>query len=166
MSLMRVSDRTSAPVPPIPDPLTDAGRALSASTLLFHQLVALHLQLNDTDHRCLDLLLREGDMTAGDLSARSGFTTGAITGIVDRLAARGLVRRTRDPEDRRRVLVHARREDVEARMRPLLEPMVERMAALHRRYPAAEQEVLLDYLRRCEAIVRESAVDLAARRGR
>jgi len=158
--------RPSPPEPAaIPDPLTDAGRAFSASTLLFQQLVALHLQLNDTDRRCLDLLLREGDMTAGELSARSGFTTGAVTGIVDRLTARGLVRRTRDPGDRRRVLVHARREDVEARMRPLLQPLVDRMAALHRRYPAPERELLLDYLRQCESIVRESAVELAARRG-
>jgi DNA-binding MarR family transcriptional regulator len=36
----------------------------------------------------------------------SGFTTGAITGIVDRLERAGYVRRERHPIDRRSVIVH------------------------------------------------------------
>lgn len=43
--------------------------------------------------------------TAGDLSRMLLVTAGNVTGLVDRLAARGLVRRARDPADRRRSFV-------------------------------------------------------------
>src|SRR5690606_12638195 len=35
----------------------------------------------------------------------TGLTTGAITGVVDRLEQAGYVRRTRDPHDRRKVVI-------------------------------------------------------------
>lgn len=141
--------------------LRDAGRALSTATVLFHQLVAARLQLNDTDHKCLDLLLREGEMTAGDLAARSGFTTGAVTGIANRLESHGLVRRASDPADLRRVLLQPVKDKVLARMGPLLQPMIRRMAGLHARYNAAELKLLTEYLQQCEAVMRESAAELA-----
>ena len=52
---------------------------------------------------------RHGDLgervTAGDLARLTGLTTGAVTGIIDRLERAGFARRERDPEDRRRVYV-------------------------------------------------------------
>jgi hypothetical protein len=45
-------------------------------------------------------------------------TTGAITGVIDRLEKAGFARRERDTEDRRRVLVRPL-PDVERRMAPL-----------------------------------------------
>ena len=44
-------------------------------------------------------------MTAGRLAEVTGLTTGAITGVVDRLEKAGLVRRERDPDDRRKVFI-------------------------------------------------------------
>jgi DNA-binding MarR family transcriptional regulator len=44
-------------------------------------------------------------MSAGKLAAKCGLTTGAITGVIDRLEREGLVTRTRDPKDRRRVFL-------------------------------------------------------------
>ena len=35
-----------------------------------------------------------------------GITSGAVTGVIDRLAALGLVERGADPNDRRKVIVH------------------------------------------------------------
>jgi DNA-binding MarR family transcriptional regulator len=46
-----------------------------------------------------------GTITAGDLAAAARLTSGAITAVLDRLEERGLVRRVRDTNDRRRVLV-------------------------------------------------------------
>lgn len=146
--------------------LSDAGRALSTSTVLFHQLVAQQLRLNDSDHKCLDLLLREGNMTAGELAERSGFTTGAVTGIVNRLEARGFVRRAHDKTDLRRVVIHPATEKIHAGMWPLLQPMIQRMAALHGRYRAAELKLLLDYSKQCEGVMSESAAELAGKRAK
>ena len=143
--------------------LGEAGRVLSTSTVIYHQLVAEHLDLTASDHKCLDLLMREGDMTAGHLAKRSGFTTGAITGIANRLVTRGFVRRAHDQVDRRRVLLRPVPAKVHEVMGPLLLPMIERMAALHGRYRVNELKLLLDYVQRSEAVLRESALELAAR---
>ncbi|HEV7805083.1 MAG TPA: MarR family transcriptional regulator [Solirubrobacteraceae bacterium] len=61
--------------------------------------------INRTDARCLDIIDREGPVTAGRLAVASGLTTAAVTAVVDRLAKAGYARRRDDPSDRRRVLV-------------------------------------------------------------
>jgi DNA-binding MarR family transcriptional regulator len=61
--------------------------------------------LNPTDWECLDVLDWVGAITAGELARRVGITSGAVTGVVDRLTALGLVSRGADPADRRRVIV-------------------------------------------------------------
>jgi DNA-binding MarR family transcriptional regulator len=69
------------------------------------QAVAEVMGINRTDNRCLDIIDRRGPITAGQLAREAGLTTGAVTALLDRLEAKGLVRRLRDPGDRRRVLV-------------------------------------------------------------
>jgi DNA-binding MarR family transcriptional regulator len=49
--------------------------------------------------------IREGAISPGDLARRWSVTPAVITGIVDRLERRGLVRRETDPSDRRRQLL-------------------------------------------------------------
>jgi DNA-binding MarR family transcriptional regulator len=44
-------------------------------------------------------------MPAGKLGELTGLTTGAITGMIDRLEKVGYVRRTKDPKDRRKTIV-------------------------------------------------------------
>jgi DNA-binding MarR family transcriptional regulator len=46
-------------------------------------------------------------MTAGQLATEARLTTGAITAVADRLERLGLLKRTRDTVDRRRVLLEA-----------------------------------------------------------
>ena len=47
--------------------------------------------------RCLDLIGRLGPLTAGQLAAESGLTTGAVTFILDRLEEAGMVTRRATP---------------------------------------------------------------------
>ncbi|MGA8038737.1 MAG: MarR family transcriptional regulator [Acidimicrobiia bacterium] len=61
--------------------------------------------VNRTDGRCLDIVDQRGPMTAGDLAREVGLTTGAATTMVDRLVTAGLLERSGDPHDRRKVLV-------------------------------------------------------------
>ena len=82
-----------------------AGRRLGTATIMFHQAVADRLGLNLTDHKCVDLLLLNGPLTAGELARMTSLTTGAITAALDRLEKAGFVKREDDPEDRRRVVV-------------------------------------------------------------
>jgi DNA-binding MarR family transcriptional regulator len=85
-------------------------RELSAATVLFHTQIAGRVGLSATDHKCLDLAVRaDGPLTAGQIAELSGLSTGAVTGVIDRLERAGYVRRVRDPEDRRKVLVEVSR---------------------------------------------------------
>jgi DNA-binding MarR family transcriptional regulator len=82
-------------------PLQRQGR----HTVLFHQTLAERVGLNATDSRTLAYLHETGSATAGELARLTGLTTGAVTGIIDRLEKGGFVRREADPSDRRRVVV-------------------------------------------------------------
>ena len=83
----------------------DALRASQTAVDLVDEAVADYLGIHRTDARCLDILDQEGPMTAGHLAERARISPGAMTTLLDRLERKGLARRTRDTEDRRRVLV-------------------------------------------------------------
>jgi hypothetical protein len=57
----------------------------------------------------------------------TGLTTGAVTGVVDRLEAAGFVRRTRDPEDRRKVGIEVVFDRVKRQVFPVFEQLAKRM---------------------------------------
>jgi DNA-binding MarR family transcriptional regulator len=61
------------------------------------------LGVNRTDGRCLDVIDQRPGLTAGELATAVGLSPGAVTTAIDRLEDRGLVTRTRDSADRRRV---------------------------------------------------------------
>jgi DNA-binding MarR family transcriptional regulator len=77
-------------------------RRHSTATVLFHNAMAERLGLGPSDHKCLDLMLQHEDITGSRLAAITGLTTGAITGVVNRLEKAGYVRRRPDPADGRR----------------------------------------------------------------
>src|SRR5688500_6291618 len=80
-------------------------RKVGAQSVLISDLVARRVGLNSTDLECLDILYLTGVTTAGTLSKHTGLTTGATTAVIDRLEDAGFVRRRRDTDDRRCVLV-------------------------------------------------------------
>jgi DNA-binding MarR family transcriptional regulator len=85
--------------------LIDEVRRSQSATDRFDQAVADALGLNRTDMRCLDVLEREGPVTAGALAEATGLTSGSMTTALDRLERAGFARRRRDGADRRLVLV-------------------------------------------------------------
>ncbi|MGW6935066.1 MarR family winged helix-turn-helix transcriptional regulator [Lentzea sp. NPDC054927] len=100
--------------PEVLDRFTWYMREQSALTVMFHTKVAAKMGLSATDEKCIDLAMRaEGPLTAGRLAELSGLSTGAVTGVIDRLEHAGFVRRVRDPHDRRKVLVEVTIGDVE-----------------------------------------------------
>jgi DNA-binding MarR family transcriptional regulator len=80
-------------------------RRLGVELGLYNQAAAEELGLNTTDLDILTLLREDGTMSAGQLASATFLTTGAVTGVLDRLERAGYVRRGRDPQDRRRVVV-------------------------------------------------------------
>jgi DNA-binding MarR family transcriptional regulator len=122
-------------------------REMSTETIMFHQAVADILGLHITDHKCLDLIHRYGAMPAGRLAELTGLTTGAVTGIIDRLEEAGYVRRTDDPKDRRRIIVKpAKNKKWERKIEAIFIPLHERMRKLLSSYSDSELDFLLDVL--------------------
>src|SRR5580658_8109155 len=104
MNKRQTAAQSSKESAPSPDEL---GRELSAAVVLFHEAVASQLGMSATEWKCLSLLDRHGPVPASRLAQLSGFTTGAITGIVDRLERAGYARREAHPNDRRSVVVRS-----------------------------------------------------------
>lgn len=103
-----------------------AGRLNSRAAVLLHSQIAARIGLNASDTKALDLVMAEGPMSPTEIARATGLTTAATTTLLDRLEARGLVERSPDPEDRRRVRVSARKEAVlatVARLTPFLEEL-------------------------------------------
>jgi DNA-binding MarR family transcriptional regulator len=126
--------------------LEEAMRRTSAQGVLFGQAVANVAGLSGSDLDCMDFLNLEGRMTAGRLAELTGLTTGAITGVVDRLEKAGFVRRERDEADRRKVFVVTVPENI-ARIGRLYVPMQEAMQKLWSTYSDAELQLLLRFAR-------------------
>lgn len=125
--------------------ISDKFREMSTETIMFHQAVADVLGLHITDHKCLDLIYRFGAMPAGRLAELTGLTTGAVTGIIDRLEEGGYVRRTNDPKDRRRTIVElTRNKKLENKIEVLFIPLREWMHKFLSSYPDSELAFLLD----------------------
>jgi DNA-binding MarR family transcriptional regulator len=81
------------------------GRQFSDATIFLHEAIAQKGGLTVTDHKFLGLIMQKGPMTAGELSKLSKLTTGAITGLVDRLEKKKLVKRQFDKSDRRKIII-------------------------------------------------------------
>ncbi|KOG31065.1 MarR family winged helix-turn-helix transcriptional regulator [Streptomyces resistomycificus] len=123
--------------------------SLVAAHLLGQQEMAQRLKLTVTDLLCFACVLKAGEelLTAGDLAEHAHVTTGAVTGILNRLERRGFVTRVPDPADRRRVRVAAVPSAV-ARVHALYEPYYARLNALFADYSADEIAVLTDWFTR------------------
>lgn len=113
-------------------------------TVLHTNAVAHRIGISATEFEAMDIITRYQPITAGKLSEYCGLTTGAITGIIDRLERNGFVRRERDPEDRRRVFV-VPIEDANRskKVRALYRPMDKGFKEFVRRYSKDELCFLL-----------------------
>jgi DNA-binding MarR family transcriptional regulator len=142
--------------------LVDEVRRSQNATDRFDQAVADSIGVNRTDMRCMDVIQREGPVTAGRLAEATGLTTGAITTVLDRLERAGLARRVRDEKDRRRVLVEAT-ETALAGAAEYYGDHMELGERLYRRYTLEQLELLLGVVREGREFNERAAERLEAR---
>jgi DNA-binding MarR family transcriptional regulator len=134
-------------------------RNLVSRSVLFHQAVADRLGMSVLDLNCLGALVERGPMSAGRLSEENGVTTGAITGVIDRLEAAGFVRRDKDPKDRRRVIVTPL-PNVEAQIFPLFEGIGSAIGQLCEKYGEEELGTVVEFIRGAAPITQEETAKL------
>lgn len=106
---------------------------------LYSRYLTLRYNLTGPQLVCLRHLLRHGPMASGELARRISLSPATVTGIVDRLEKRGLVRRERSPDDKRRLCITLTETGLATARRmppPLAETFSHRLNAL----PPAERE--------------------------
>ena len=142
------ADGRSEP-PQTPDAANLLGREFITAVVVFHESVGRLLGLTAVERKCLDILSRLGPVTAGAIAEHTGLTSGAVTGLVDRLQAAGYVDRAPDPSDRRRVLVSLRPETKLNEVMPkVFGPLGVDMQAITSSFQPAELLAIADFLRR------------------
>lgn len=142
------------------------GFRLSTATVLFHSAIADRLGISVTDLKCYSILRQAGPITAGELGERVGLTTGAITGVIDRLEQAGLVRRVRDPHDRRRVVLELlSNPQHEQLLNQLYAPLGSAVMDLVSGYGQAERATILDFITKATAVMEAETARLRRESG-
>jgi DNA-binding MarR family transcriptional regulator len=152
-----------------PRPAASPAQALAAMdqlialSLVSQYDIAQRLGLGVTDLTCLGHVLGAGEqpITAGELAERANLTTGAVTGVLNRLERAGYARRAADPADRRRVRIVAD-ESATARLYAVYEPFYLRMNELFADYSPEEVAVLADWFTRATALMRTRLDEIRA----
>src|SRR5690242_2702096 len=116
-----------------PDELVQRLRQLTRSAQDFLAGRAKELGLGTTDFVALIRAAERDGVTGAQLSRAFGMRSSSVTGLADRLEAKGLIARRAHPTDRRTVLLRAtpkgRRAVVRA-LGPLLHDLTERASTL------------------------------------
>jgi DNA-binding MarR family transcriptional regulator len=132
-------------------------RAAGNQDSAFDNLAAERLGLNRTDLHCINIIENSGGLTAGELAVEAGLTTGAVTGVIDRLERAGYARRVPDREDRRRVKLEVTPKFY-ARAEKIWGPVAaEWSSRLGGRFTAEELERVIEFLRVTSELSREHA---------
>jgi DNA-binding MarR family transcriptional regulator len=131
-------------------------RASTTHTVMLHHTIAAKSGINVTDLQCLNVLGLQGPMTPGQLAEAMALTTGgAITAVIDRLEKAGFVRRRRDEEDRRRVIIEIVGAEQMGRLAGRFAPVAEMYEAVMSEYSDEELKILVGFLARNTAMFHE-----------
>jgi DNA-binding MarR family transcriptional regulator len=134
-------------------------RDLATAVIAFHEAAARRLGMTAAERKCAGLIAELGETTPKELAQMTGLTTGAITGIVDRLERAGYAQREDNPKDRRSVLIQPRNVERLAKVsRPIFAALTEAMTALNARYSPEQRALILNHLEDTIAILREQTV--------
>jgi DNA-binding MarR family transcriptional regulator len=121
----------------------------------FDNLAADRLGVNETDLHCLNIIQNSGGVTAGELAVEAGLTTGAVTGVIDRLEKAGFARRVHDPGDRRRVKLEVTPKFY-SRAERIWGPVAKAWSTtLSREFTAEELERITEFLQATNEITRK-----------
>jgi DNA-binding MarR family transcriptional regulator len=132
--------------------IIDQARRSSTRAVLLHAVIAERLGLNPSDHKCADLLLSEtGVCTPGRMAELTGLSTGAITGVIDRLEHAGFVERAADPHDRRRTLIRLTPQRM-PNMQRIFAPLADGMERLCSHYTTEQLTLVLKFMGEAEEL--------------
>jgi DNA-binding MarR family transcriptional regulator len=122
-------------------------RQVIASAVLFNYEVAERTGMNIRDAQVLGLCQLHGPLTAGQVATLAQLPSATVTGVIDRLEALHMVRRTRDATDRRKVIVEVDDEHLMKTLGPYYVEQSTRLREVLATYSLRNQQVIRDFLR-------------------
>jgi DNA-binding MarR family transcriptional regulator len=134
-------------------------RAFGADVERLDSVTAARVGLNRTDMRVMEMLNRQGVMSASELADATDLTTAAVTTVIDRLEGRGLATRTYDASDRRRVLVKPSALAAELSAE-LFAELLSSMQAFLAAYSDPELDTIVSFVTGARAVVGEQIAAL------
>ncbi len=138
-----------------------AAAAYGDATDAVDQAAAEHLAVNHTDLRILGVVLSDGPLSAGALSAAVELSPAATTEAVQRLVGRGMLVREVDPADRRRAVI-APAAGLPEQIKRIYDPVRDDGLALLGRYTQAELALIVDFLDRGRTLQLDAAARIRA----
>lgn len=142
------------------DAILHALRRIIRAVDIYSRRLAHRHTLTGPQLVCLRRLYKDGPLTPGALAREVSLSPATVTGICDRLEARGLLTRTRRSEDKRQVtvaLTEAGATLAATLPSPLHEQLLKRLAQL----PAAEQMQIANGLQRVASMMEADDTDNA-----
>lgn len=126
------------------------------TSLQLHETIARSAGFAGTDHKYLGFFLQKGSLTAGELAKLTGLTTGAVTGLIDRLEKKELVKREFDKNDRRKVMIVPDAQKITALLEPLYKEFQQQTENLIASFSEQEIEVIASYLSESIELMKET----------
>lgn len=132
-----------------------ASRKYSDASIFMHEAIARKAGLSGTDHKYLGLILQHKELTAGDIAKLTGLTTGAVTGLIDRLEKKKLLKRQFTKDDRRKVIIIPNVENSMKLLQPLFSELQQKTARLITSFSEKEIQIIERYFTEATAIMNE-----------
>lgn len=130
------------------------------TAIQMHETVARKAGFSGTDHKYLGFFLQKGKLTAGELAALTGLTTGAVTGLIDRFEKKKLVKRQFDDNDRRKVFIVPDSEKIMALLQPYYKEFQMESDKLIASFTSEEIKILESYFRKAIALMTETKTSI------
>ncbi len=137
-----------------------ASRQYSDASILMHEAIARKAGLSGTDHKYLGLILQHNELTAGDIARLTGLTTGAVTGLIDRLEKKELLKRQFTKDDRRKVIIIPNAENSMKLLQPIFSELQQKTADLLTSFSEKEIQSIERYFTEATAIMKETTNNL------
>jgi DNA-binding MarR family transcriptional regulator len=128
----------------------------SYTSIQMHEAIARKAGLSGTDHKYLGFLIQKGQMTAGELSNLTGLTTGAVTGLIDRLEKKKLVKRQFAEGDRRKVIIEPNTKNIMALLVPLYKEFRNKSEKLIASFSNKEIKIIETYFLKATEVMNET----------
>jgi DNA-binding MarR family transcriptional regulator len=140
--------------------IKDLGIEFSSAVIFMHEAIAQKAGLSGTDHKYLGIIIKNKQMTAGELAEATGLTTGAVTGLIDRLEKKKLVKRQFDKTDRRKVKIIPNTENVQKVLAPNFEYLQQATVRLIASFSREEIKAIEKYFHLAIAMMKDVKIKL------